>query len=381
MNTLTKTRLRNISSENDPLKGAGSAGFQYPQLNGLRFVFIFLVLLHHWGPQKIFEQYRTGWLGVDLFFVLSGFLIGEILLLEKAKTRSRLGSIKNFVMRRVLRIFPLYYLVILLFSLLVTSGGILVWNLTYTNNILQAIDLEKVPEEFWHLWSLCVEEQFYLFFPFFVFFVGKKWIPVFLGIGIVGSVVGRFLATAVYHNTPAYALMPLCLDSLFMGVLLAYFKTFHVQRLQSFFQKKRLIAGGILLATLCLFLLCYKQNELFIYSFFRLSGSVLGFFVIGFSVMVCYRGTIKLFLENRFIAYLGKISYGLYLVHPFVEKIYYTYTAKNAVRNFLISLNQPLISNRYLIDFIFLFTATVAISYLSFEYFEKRFLKLKRLYS
>jgi peptidoglycan/LPS O-acetylase OafA/YrhL len=263
----------------------------------------------------------------------------------------------------------------------VTTGGIFLWNITYANNILQAIDLEKVPEEFWHLWSLCVEEQFYLFFPFFIFFVKRKMIPYFLIAGIVVSVAGRFIGTYSYNNSASYTLMPLCLDSLFGGVMLAYLKTFHAGRLAAFFKKTWLVAGAIATATIGILFLCYKQNEVAIYTGFRFLGSMLGFLLIGYSVMIRYTGIMRRFLENRFIAMLGKISYGIYLLHPFIEKLYYKYADQNAVRIFLVDLQLPVVSNRYVIDFLFLFLATISISYLSFQLVEKRFLKLKQLFS
>ena len=381
MNTVINPRIVSLSG-GSPVENQNSNRMPlYPQLNGWRFVFVFLVLIHHWGPQGFFEQYRAGWLGVDLFFVLSGFLIGEILLLEKGKTKNRMKSIGNFVMRRTLRIFPLYYLTILLYSALVTTGGIFIWNITYTNNILQAIDLEQVSEEFWHLWSLCVEEQFYLFFPFFIFFVPRQKIFYVLIIGIGGSIAGRFVGASVLQNTATYTLMPLCLDSLFSGVLLAYLKIFHTERLRLFFQKKWVVLIGVIAATTALMGLCYSQNELAIYPGFRFFASALGFLVIGYAVMIRYAGVLKAFLENRFISLMGKISYGIYLLHPFIEKLYYQYADQNVVRNFLIGLEQPIVSNRYVIDFIFLFLATISISYLSFHLIEKRFLKLKLLFS
>ena len=380
MNTTVDFNLEKASVRIPAAQKHDKAPF-YPQLNGWRFVFVFFVLIHHWGPQHFFEQYRFGWLGVDLFFVLSGFLIGEILLIEKGKTENRLRSIGNFVMRRTLRIFPLYYLTIFLYSALVTTGGIFLWNITYTNNILQAIDLERVSEEFWHLWSLCVEEQFYLFFPFFIFFVPRKNIFTVLLAGIAVAVAGRFIGTSVFNNTASYTLMPLCLDSLFAGVLLAYLKTYYTEKLQAFFQKKWMVISGVAIAAIALLGLCYSQNDLAIYSGFRFFGSALGFLLIGYSVKIGYKGIIKSFLQNPFIALLGKISYGIYLLHPFIEKIYYKYADVNPVRNFLIGLEQPFISNRYVIDFLFLFLATISISYLSFQLIEKRFLKLKLLFS
>lgn len=312
MLTVTNTKTNTASVKKEPAKlVAGQSGFFYPQLNGLRFVFIFLVLIHHWGPQNVFEQYRSGWLGVDLFFALSGFLIGEILLREKEISRNKLRSIGNFVMRRVLRIFPLYYLTLFLYSVLVTTGGILVWNLAYANNVLQALDIDRVTEEFWHLWSLCVEEQFYLLFPFFVFFVRRNWMPYFFAVGIAVSVAGRFAAVAGFQNKLAYTLMPLSLDSLFMGVTLAYLKLHHVQRVKTFFGRKGVVAAAMAATALCLVLLCWwdhNRDQLLIYTFFRFFGSLLGFLMIGYSVMIGYSGPAKAFLENRFIALLGKIS-------------------------------------------------------------------------
>lgn len=384
MLTAKRTKTISLTPASGQEKTDGQRGFFYPQLNGLRFLFIFMVLVHHWGPQAFFEQYRSGWLGVDLFFVLSGFLIGEILLREKEVTQNKMRSIGNFVMRRVLRIFPLYYLSLLLYAALVSTGGILIWNLTYANNILQAIDIERVGEEFWHLWSLCVEEQFYLVFPFFVFFVSRKRIPHFLVAGIALSVACRFVAAFVYQNKLSYTLMPLSLDSLFMGVALAYLKTHNSRQLTVCFSRRWLAIAGMIAASIGILFLCHwdhNREQLFIYTLFRFFGSVLGFLMIGYSVVVGYSGLAKSFLENRFIALLGKISYGIYLLHPFIEKLYRDSAASNPVRNFLIGLHKPFISNTYVIDFIFLFLTTVFVSYLSFQFFEKRFLKIKSLFS
>ncbi|GAA4753404.1 acyltransferase family protein [Flavisolibacter ginsenosidimutans] len=354
----------------------------YPQLNGLRFVFIFMVLLHHWmSVGYMFLQYRIGWVGVDLFFVLSGFLIGEILLRESDVSKNRLYSIRNFVIRRALRIFPLYYAVILLYSFFVNSGGIILYNLTYTNNILQAFNLSLVDKEFWHLWSLCVEEQFYLLFPFLIFFVRKRFLPAVLIGGILFSVVARFTLTAFVSMPDPHVLMPLSLDSLFLGVMLAYLKNYHPELLNKILGSQTRALGVVALSVVALCLLCFFNNKIMVYGFLRLVGSIGGFFLIGYSAIKQYKGPLKIFLENSWVSMLGKISYGLYLVHPFVEKIWAQTEEKNPVRNFVLNLHIPIISNRYVVDFFFLFTITVAISYLSFHFFEKRFLKLKSLFT
>lgn len=382
MVTVTKSKVVNLNSGSVEKSEQRHTGQFYPQLNGLRFVFIFMVLLHHWASVRdVFQQYRVGWVGVDLFYVLSGFLIGEILLREKETTENKGLSIRNFVIRRALRIFPLYYTVVLLYSLFVNDGGILVYNLTYTNNIFQAFHLSLVQKEFWHIWSLCVEEQFYLLFPFLVFFVNRRRLPIVLLTGIALSVAGRVLSTWVAAMPDPHILMPFCLDSLFLGVLLAYLKIYKpafLIRLLGSQAKSLTIAAAALLA---LSLLCYVNNEVTVYGFLRLFGSVCGFFLIGYSAIKGFKGPLKTFFENRLVALFGKISYGIYLIHPFVERLWFKTAERNAVRNFLINLQMPVISNRFVIDFFFLFTITVAISYASFFYFEKRFLKLKSFFT
>lgn len=377
----TKTYKRRLRAAQHNGSKAGANEF-YPQLNGLRFVFIFMVLLHHWASvNNVFQQYRIGWVGVDLFYVLSGFLIGEILLREKEATESKGLSIRNFIVRRALRIFPLYYTVILLYSFFVNDGGILLYNLTYTNNVFQAFYLKDVQQEFWHLWSLCVEEQFYLLFPFLVFFVNRKYLPAILLAGIAFSVIGRLYSTWSAAMPDPHILMPFCLDSLFLGVLLAYLKIhkpgFLAKLLGS--QAKALTAVALSAAALCV--LCYFNNEVAVYGFLRFVGSIGGFFLIGYAAVRQFKGPLKAFFESPVVSLLGKISYGIYLVHPFLERIWFATADKNPVRNFFIGLHLPLLSNRWLIDFFFLFTLTVTFSYLSFFYFEKRFLKLKSLFT
>src|SRR5437868_3288074 len=135
------------------------------QMDGLRFIAIFLVLLEHFAT--IVEGHiSAGYYGVDLFFAISGFLITGILL---KSTKSFGRAYKNFIGRRTLRIFPIYYLTILI---LYVAGneyvhGYLIYLLSYTYNY--AWIYFKIPvNSITHFWSLCVEEQFYLFWPFIV---------------------------------------------------------------------------------------------------------------------------------------------------------------------------------------------------------------------
>ncbi len=144
------------------------------QLDGLRFVAVTLVLIDHWTGDAL--NFPISYLGVCMFFVLSGFLITRILLQAKEKdekfARGHGFSLKQFYIRRTIRIFPVYYLTIFILYLL-NEPPIrekIAWYLTYSTNIYVALKHTWLGSSD-HLWSLAVEEQFYLFFPFVVLFI------------------------------------------------------------------------------------------------------------------------------------------------------------------------------------------------------------------
>src|SRR6266568_1679125 len=137
------------------------------KIDGLRFVAIALVVIEHFAP-FIGERYTMAYYGVDLFFVISGFLITSILF-NSRQNDTFFNSYKKFIGRRTLRIFPIYYLTILILFLinLEVVRQYLFYFLTYTYNyawIYYKIPLNPVRP----FWSLCVEEQFYLFWPIIV---------------------------------------------------------------------------------------------------------------------------------------------------------------------------------------------------------------------
>lgn len=354
----------------------------YPQLDGLRFLFIFMVLAEHWGPYILFEDFFLGGLGVDLFFVLSGFLIGEILFIEKNTTTSIGQSLKNFYVRRFLRIFPLYYISLAVYGALVTTGGILIWNLTYTTNIQECIGKEgAVIKDYGHLWSLCVEEQFYLLFPFFLLFTPLRKIKGILWATIVGAIIFRFCI--MYFDIGqarfiATRFMVSSLDCLFAGVLLAYFKTYQLEQVTAWFSNKKRVTAITLVCLVLVYVIRSPHNDLWDNTLYRVNASILGVMLIGYSTLIGYKGWFKAVLENRYISAMGKVSYGIYMLHAFVWMQYERVIEYNPVRNWLIAFNKPVISNRYIIDFIFLFSITVGLSFLSYHLMEKRFLRLKK---
>ncbi|HVG42973.1 MAG TPA: acyltransferase [Chitinophagaceae bacterium] len=149
----------------------------YPALDGLRGLAILLVVVYH--NFGFINYFFFGWLGVDLFFVLSGFLITDILL----KTREQPNFIRHFYTRRLLRIFPLYYLALILFLLLIPAANPTLlnveyyrdnstWLLLYLQNWLYIFNPTNQSALF-HFWSLAVEEQYYLLWPFAVLLVKR----------------------------------------------------------------------------------------------------------------------------------------------------------------------------------------------------------------
>jgi peptidoglycan/LPS O-acetylase OafA/YrhL len=201
------------------------------QLDGLRAFAVLAVLMHHLGevyfdhPMGVAAVY-----GVKLFFVLSGFLITGILLRAADKVHGGQTSVfqamKRFYARRTLRIFPLYYTVVLVCCVLnVTPAREVVgWLLSYTLNIKMA-GQGWYEATFAHFWSLCVEEQFYVTWPWLVLFVPARWrlrlvfsmllVAPLLRIAYVLSGYTLMTGLATYISTL------MCLDSLGTGALLA----------------------------------------------------------------------------------------------------------------------------------------------------------------
>jgi len=211
-------------------------GAHHPALDGLRGVAVLMVLAFHFlhidGEGGVVERAllsatRTGWAGVDLFFVLSGFLITGILL----DARGGPSYFRAFYARRVLRIFPLYYAYLavlflalpLLFPSLDVKRETQGWLWSYLGNVLFAREGGFQASPFTgHFWSLAVEEQFYLAWPLLVWMLPRKRLAV-LCLGLVAGAFALRLGIhrTTFNSTAAYVLTPARMDTLALGALVA----------------------------------------------------------------------------------------------------------------------------------------------------------------
>lgn len=300
-----------------------------PQLDGLRFVAVTLVMLDHWLGEA--NHLPLGYFGVNLFFVLSGFLITRILINSKLQDetlqRGPGHSLKTFFIRRNLRIWPVYYLTIFGLALVNFQAVRMAfwWLVTYTQNIwivvhqtwLGAID---------HLWSLAVEEQYYVFFPFLLLFTPRRLLLPMLAALIVLSVALRLILFVTHAPWMAqFVLMPTCLDAFGLGGVLAWLILFRRETFDKLVQSNALLLGSFALYALNVWLMSQLSpaRNLATDVTDRLVTSIFCMFLIGRGI-VGFGQPVKWLLENRVVNYLGQVSYGLYLFHNLIFNYYHT---------------------------------------------------------
>jgi peptidoglycan/LPS O-acetylase OafA/YrhL len=302
------------------------------ELDGLRAFAIIPVLLLHWSPTEgrfwwigIFG--KAGWIGVDLFFVLSGYLITGILL----GTVQRPHYYRNFVTRRTLRIFPLYYLCLILFTLAtrVAGGepwaslhewGGVGWFFAYVGNLRTAW-MNTWPSVFLFvpLWSLQIEEQFYLLYPLVIARLSRRGIGILLICCVVAAPLLRSCLLLIWrdHALACYVLTPCRMDSLALGGLVALM--FRSPDRQPSYARVRSVA------------MCSGAIATVMYVVCRLLGSAteydlpmasIGYTVIDIAfasllalIIVRPSGALINLLRWRPLVYTGQIAYGLYLLH------------------------------------------------------------------
>ncbi len=354
-------------------------------LNGLRAIAALSVLFSHATlglsslglNSHVFGTYPDGnpkttllaGFGVSIFFALSGFLITYLLLEEK---RTGEINIRNFYIRRVLRIWPLYYLYFILTILTLIVYGL---PIEETSIFFYVFLMANVPfilgrtiEFLGHYWSLGVEEQFYSFWPWII----KKSksilkVTAFICIALVLlKVVLRLADILTNEGEPNWL-----------------YETLHVTRFQCmligaigailYFQKSalflkvtdNLVAQSI--SWVVIFLVAINNFHVVSFLDNEIISVVTVFLIIG-QIQKTKR---IVNLDTAFFDFIGKISYGIYVIHPLV--IFYLSKAM-AFSNKTNPLN-------YLLVYLSVLLTTITLAYLSYEFFEKRFLFLKVKYS
>lgn len=302
------------------------------QLDGLRCLAVFGVVFHHSMSASVKEWINVGGLCVRLFFVISGFLITGILIHAKqkaARTQSpRLSILLAFYARRVLRIFPIYYLVLIAAMVLgihdVTDA--LGWHLSYLSNVYIA-KIGYWPRTVEHLWSLSVEEQFYIVWPLLILMLPLRMIPRLCLAAIIGAPLFRaFILETTHNSIAAGILMPSCLDTLGVGSLLAYIQCQHGKpddhnRLSGMFRRKSVLVFGIL-SVGCLIMMFWLDVG------FRVRHVFVDTVASGTFVFVVSRaaagfgGQFGALLEWSPVVFVGRISYGIYLYHNFARTFF-----------------------------------------------------------
>lgn len=356
----------------------------FPNLNGIRFIAAFWVIVHHveqfkekfgYDNQLFYTRFirLIGPLSVFSFFVLSGFLITSLLLVEKERTNTI--NIKSFYMRRVLRIWPLYYLTVILglfvlpeISYLNIPGETELIKVDFTEKLLfyMLILPNIVTGVFKHIpyvsqnWSIGVEEQFYYFWPWVVRQSKASKLLLVMVIFFCFFYITRSLTVIYMPETGWWKYLNEFIKSLritcmILGAMGAYFTYFKLNSpfVQFIFHRKFqlfLYLTLILMLSFGVYLPGVNQE---VYS--------LIFTLI--TMNLAKNPATILSLENPVFNYLGKISYGMYMYHTVAVvigvKISHSFNNSNFV-------SYPIS-----------YALTILVSTLSYEYFEKPFLTLK----
>ncbi len=343
-----------------------------PGLNGLRAIAACSVILAHVCGVLVERGFlKTNYFGhfggysVTIFFALSGFLI-TYLLLKELESKSKI-DIKKFYMRRILRIWPLYFfyivLVVLVMKFMLPST--ILYYIFVVPNIPFALHLSghvivTIPL-LTHYWSVGVEEQFYAFWPWLIKYSSKIKQSIFLFCAAYfGLKIGLSIMNApIFWQSILLHTRFCCLGIGGIGACL-YFEN---SKIVAFSNKKviELLAWFILML--------FMMNQISVFSI--VNNEIISVIVVIIIFNQINNPSPIFSLENKVFDYLGKISFGLYIYNPLL--IYFT-------SRFLLN-NGTSGLTKIILFMVCTFCAVILVSHLSYFYFEKRFLKLKTKYT
>jgi len=356
-----------------------------PELDGMRAVAIGAVLLYHcWGylgeapvGRAVSSLAAIGWAGVDIFFAISGFLITGILL----SAREQANYYKRFFIRRSIRIFPLYYLV----TTLVLIAGLAIRYLELPVSDPSLDHLDRIWINYLYLvnfavaffdndtvllsiaWSLAIEEQYYLIFPFIVLHLSRRnLMRVLVGACLLAPVFRVLIFSWTNLYDTAYVL-PFCrMDNLAVGgiALMLY------QDSDSIVGAAVARAAPLLWLIALFFLFTWTREDLVFIS--------VGYFMVAAAtaatILAITKGRLRHLskvLRWRWLMYIGQISYGLYLIHLLVR----TAIDIGPLKSTFAAVETDLTAAT--IRLFFCLIASIAVAAFSWKFFERPLLALK----
>jgi len=338
----------------------------YPSLNGLRGISIILVVLSHLhlSDNNVYQACFNGELGVNIFFVLSGFLITSLCLKEQKLTGDL--SLKDFYIRRILRIFPVAYLYIVVLFILDIIFRLQIPIFQYLGAAFYVMDISyfrrnHFTAELGHYWSLSVEEQFYIIFPFMLKISRRAFVVSILFIVLILPLLCSLQELYKPLNEGLFYVFTHVLikfQSIATGCLLsvlAYGKQLDFRWIRSY-----KIAGNIV----ALFLMCYLRYD----NFYSIKAVYVNLII---AILTCYiiisniipsSDLIFKILNSGLLSFIGILSYSIYIWQQL-----FTFSGKKL----------PWYINTFPYNLIFI----AGVPCLSYFFYEKYFLKLKGKFS
>lgn len=372
-------------------------GVRVPELDGLRGIAVLIVMIYHFCsvPKMLktpldlnfFNVMQLGWVGVDLFFVLSGFLITGILLDARDSSKH---YFRSFYLRRVLRIFPLYYAYLLFFFLVLPMvvGSVLdgeklaafealmdlkVWFAFYASNIWTFLSGEHTGLATSHFWTLAIEEQFYMVWPLVVFLCARKTL-VRISVGVIAAALALRIGLAAVDTSPIsiYVFTLTRIDTLLFGALLAIGVRSGLDPAVLAGWARRVLWVAAPLALVIL----WRGNQ---HAVSHVSIYTVGFTLVAasFTSLIALTVTgadssrLSRVLRTRWLRFMGTYSYGLYVLHVIVYSIM---TRVAGTPKIWLGTQIP-----WQIGFILVCSAiSIVLALTSWHVMEKRFLALKK---
>jgi len=359
-------------------------GIYYRNIDGLRFIAFLLVFSSHIdiGFTGWFSAlHKNGYIGVELFFVISSFLLTKLLVIEAERSSAGSVAVRNYFLRRVLRIWPLYFgfVAAMVMRRVWIGGGIdltrIISLATFTENLWTAIvGYDSAFPDVAHLWTISLEEQYYLLLPFMIPILLKvsKRVLLLGGVAVVGVLmINRAVAVILGMPHPFTYVLPISGDAFVLGTMLGLGVFDHILSHVPNWAKYAITV----VALGWTFFLPYVGTGGYA-DVIRYTLYAIGFTTLLAAVLSNRAKVARVILGNRPVRYLGKISYGLYVFHLLVISMVQAHISAH-VGNWVGATSHLFAP----ICWIAALVLTIVVSAASYEVFERRFLRLKERFA